>query len=96
MGDERFQLFPDVPTFRELGYDVVSASFRAMGVPKGTPQDRVDLLVDAFGKAWHNPEYQAWVDTVGGGALWNDSAATTEYIQTIQKAAIAVAEEFGV
>lgn len=96
MGAERFPLFPDVPTFKELGYDVVSASFRAMGVPKGTPQDRVDLLVDAFDKAWHNPEYQAWVDTVGGGALWNDSAATAEYIQTIQKAAIAVAEEFGV
>jgi len=42
--EERHPAFPDVPTFRELGYDIVSGAYRGIAVPASTPEDvRVKL-----------------------------------------------------
>lgn len=38
-GEKRMQTYPDVPTMKELGYDVVLELFRGVSVPKGTPAD---------------------------------------------------------
>ncbi len=35
--EERHPLFPDVPTFKELGFDMVGGAYRGMAVPKATP-----------------------------------------------------------
>lgn len=48
--EERHPLFPDVPTFKELGYDMVGGAYRGMAVPKNTPDDVVKALSDAFGQ----------------------------------------------
>ncbi|MDL2268029.1 tripartite tricarboxylate transporter substrate binding protein [Desulfovibrio sp. OttesenSCG-928-G15] len=42
--NQRHDFLPDVPTFKELGYDIDDASvnFRGFALPKGTPQDVVD------------------------------------------------------
>lgn len=48
--EERHPLFPDVPTFKELGYDMVGGAYRGMAVPKDTPEDVVKALSDAFGE----------------------------------------------
>jgi tripartite-type tricarboxylate transporter receptor subunit TctC len=48
--EERHPLFPDVPTFKELGYDMVGGAYRGMAVPKDTPEDIVKALSDAFGE----------------------------------------------
>ena len=37
--EARVPLFPDVPTFRELGYDLVSGAYRGVAVPQTTPED---------------------------------------------------------
>lgn len=58
MADERLAEYPDVPTFRELGHDVVYSGFYGMAAPKGTPQERIDELARAFQAACENPEYQ--------------------------------------
>ena len=36
---ERLEQFPDVPTFREQGYDVVFGLFRGIGMPPGVPDE---------------------------------------------------------
>ncbi len=46
--EERVQALPDVPTFKELGYDIVGGAFRGVSAPVGTPQAIVDRLADAF------------------------------------------------
>jgi len=56
--EERLAAFPDVPTARELGYDVVYKSWRGFAVPKGTPEPIKDILVDAFYEAFNNPEFR--------------------------------------
>ncbi|MEH6648716.1 MAG: tripartite tricarboxylate transporter substrate binding protein [Motiliproteus sp.] len=37
--ESRHPRFPDVPTFKELGYDLVSGAYRGIAVPKSTPED---------------------------------------------------------
>jgi tripartite-type tricarboxylate transporter receptor subunit TctC len=48
--DQRLAVLPDVPTFKELGYDVVGGAYRGVAVPKGTPPAIVEKLTDAFVK----------------------------------------------
>jgi tripartite-type tricarboxylate transporter receptor subunit TctC len=49
--------FPDVPTMKELGYDVVIELFRGISVPKGTPADVVAKLEAAFEKGAQEPAF---------------------------------------
>ncbi|MFW6121624.1 MAG: tripartite tricarboxylate transporter substrate binding protein [Petrotogales bacterium] len=42
--EERMPALPDVPTFKELGYDMTPAITRGYGVPPGTPQEYIDEL----------------------------------------------------
>jgi len=49
--EERVPAMPDVPTFRELGYDIVGGAFRGVAAPVGTPQPVVDRLAKAFTEA---------------------------------------------
>jgi tripartite-type tricarboxylate transporter receptor subunit TctC len=53
--DERVPAFPDIPTFKELGYDMALPSFYGMHVPAGTPKAVVDELYDAVAKAVDDP-----------------------------------------
>jgi tripartite-type tricarboxylate transporter receptor subunit TctC len=55
--EERYELIPDVPTFKELGFDVVAGSSRGYSAPKGIPAEARDTLVDAFRKMAAMPEF---------------------------------------
>ncbi|MCL1629759.1 tripartite tricarboxylate transporter substrate binding protein [Roseibaca sp. V10] len=46
--EERLDVLPDTPTFRELGYDIVGGTYRGVAAPKGTPADRVEMLANLF------------------------------------------------
>jgi putative tricarboxylic transport membrane protein len=49
--EKRSAIFPDVPTLKEKGFDVVYAQWRSVLAPKGTPANRIALLAEAFQKA---------------------------------------------
>lgn len=59
MSVERTNLAPDMPTFKEQGHNIVSASLRGIAAPKGLPADIREALVTAVGKAAADPEFQA-------------------------------------
>jgi len=46
---------PELPTFRSLGYDLLSAVYHGVGVPAGTPDDVVAKLEAAFLKIANDP-----------------------------------------
>jgi tripartite-type tricarboxylate transporter receptor subunit TctC len=48
--DERLKILPDVPTFKEIGFDYNYGAWRGIAVPKGTPKQIKDILEDAFMK----------------------------------------------
>lgn len=68
--DERVAAFPDVPTLKELGYDVVEGSYRGVCAPPGTPKEIVDILDSAFRKVNENPEFIAQMEPLGFTLLY--------------------------
>src|SRR3712207_5381869 len=58
-GEERAKRFPDVPTLREVGIDIVSASPYGIAGPKGMDPGLVVALHDAFKEALHDPAHLA-------------------------------------
>ncbi|WP_332826811.1 tripartite tricarboxylate transporter substrate binding protein [Ramlibacter sp.] len=59
MSTNRTVLAPNVPTFKEQGYDIVMASLRGIAAPKGLPAPVREQLVNAIQKAAADPEFQA-------------------------------------
>jgi tripartite-type tricarboxylate transporter receptor subunit TctC len=57
MGERRWELMPDVPTFREAGFDVVMTSERGLGAPRGIPDEIARRLEDAIAKVVASPEW---------------------------------------
>jgi tripartite-type tricarboxylate transporter receptor subunit TctC len=56
-GEKRLAKFPDVPTLKELGIDIVQNSPFGIGAPRGTPPAVVKRLHDAFKAAMEQPSY---------------------------------------
>ncbi|PXY00170.1 tripartite tricarboxylate transporter substrate binding protein [Halomonas sp. LBP4] len=63
--EERHPMFPDVPTFKELGYDMVGGAYRGMAVPEGTPVEIRQRLSDIFQQINQNPAFQQKMQDLG-------------------------------
>lgn len=48
LAPERIAATPNIPTAKELGYDVAIGTWRGLGVPKDTPQPIVDQITKIF------------------------------------------------
>ncbi|MCJ8139869.1 tripartite tricarboxylate transporter substrate binding protein [Falsirhodobacter halotolerans] len=59
MAVERWDGAPEIATFREQGYDVVSGSQRGIGAPAGLPEDVAAKLEKAVADAVADPEFRA-------------------------------------
>lgn len=58
-GDQRLAKFPDAPTLKELGLDMVQNSPFGIGAPRGTPDDVLKKLHDAFKTTLEQESYKA-------------------------------------
>jgi len=58
MSTSRTTLAPNLPTFKEQGFDIVMASLRGIAAPKGLPPAIREHLVSAVQKAAADPEFQ--------------------------------------
>jgi tripartite-type tricarboxylate transporter receptor subunit TctC len=55
--DERMPAFPDVPTFKELGYDIVGGAYRGVAVPASTPEDLRQRISDIVTEINQQPDF---------------------------------------
>lgn len=62
---ERSVYFPDVPTFKEQGYDVQEMLWRGIMAKQGIPDDVLQVLNDAFFKAVDTPEFKKYMEETG-------------------------------
>ena len=69
-GDTRHPNYPDVPTMRELGYDVGTTVWRGIQVPKDTPDAIVQKLHDAFKKAYETESFKKTMNNLGLGMVY--------------------------
>lgn len=58
---ERLKVFPDAPTFKELGIDVVLYHWRGMFLKRGTPEPTINQLFEVVGKAVKSERFQAYL-----------------------------------
>ncbi len=68
--DERHPAFPDVPTFKELGFDMVGGAYRGIAVPSSTPEDVRKKLSDIIDGINKDPEFIKKMED-GGFAVLN-------------------------
>jgi tripartite-type tricarboxylate transporter receptor subunit TctC len=57
MMEQRYPDLPNVPTFKERGYDLVSSSTRGYVFPAGTPMEIVRYMEQSIKKAMDDPEH---------------------------------------
>ena len=57
MAAQRSNLYPDVPTFKELGHDMTIRAWAALVAPKDTPAEVLEILRNAASKCYEDPEY---------------------------------------
>ncbi|NEU30192.1 tripartite tricarboxylate transporter substrate binding protein [bacterium LRH843] len=66
LDDKRIDSMPDVPTFKEAGYEATPlGSWKALAVPKDTPDEVVEVLAEAFKQAANEPEYVKYMKDSG-------------------------------
>jgi tripartite-type tricarboxylate transporter receptor subunit TctC len=58
MDEERNPLIPEVPTYKEQGFDVKESGMRGYMLPAGVPQARIDRLAKAMEKIITSEEHQ--------------------------------------
>jgi tripartite-type tricarboxylate transporter receptor subunit TctC len=62
---ERSPNMPDVPTFREQGYNVVLPSYNVILGPRGIPTEALKPMVNAIERATATPEYKKFAEDSG-------------------------------
>ena len=88
----RVPQIPNVPTQKELGYDVNLAVTRAVFAPTGTPKDVVDKIAKAYEMACKDPAVIKKIEELGNEMLYLNAQQTKEHfgkLNEIYKAAFA-------
>lgn len=60
-GEQRMPVFPNVPTAKELGFDVIAEILRLVAAPPGTPAEAANFLEQALLKAMNDAGFKEWV-----------------------------------
>ncbi len=82
MSAERSPLLPDVPTFAEQGIDIEESGRRGYALPAGVPEERVQILADAFENTITDEEHNEQMAEL---ALQPDFMGTEEYATWLEE-----------
>lgn len=80
-GEKRTNDFPNVPTLREQGFDVVVDAPNGVGAPKGLEPAIEKRLREAFKAAAASPEFTAACDKIDAPAMYLDGPEYEKYVQ---------------
>jgi tripartite-type tricarboxylate transporter receptor subunit TctC len=95
MGEKRADLFPDVPTLRELGIPWSMGAWRGVGVPKDTPDDVVKVLEKSLEKAVASPEFKNFMVKNGYGIMWKPATEYGKFMTDGDREMGAIMKEIG-
>lgn len=79
--DKRSKQFPNVPTLKELGWDVRTNSVVGIAGPKGMDPKVVKVLEDAFHKATTDERFVASLASAGQSVEYMNSASYTQFVK---------------
>ena len=78
-GNKRAAAMPDVPTLKELGYDVEFSLWVGVFAPKNTPAPAVKTLGDSIKKAADTDQFKTAIKNIGDEVAYLDSAAFAKF-----------------
>lgn len=78
-GAKRHEAYPDVPTFKELGYDVEYYIWAGLFAPKGTPEPVMKVLRDTARKAVEDPDFKNTMAKVNSPVQYLDAPEFAKY-----------------
>ena len=94
-GAERLAKFPDAPTLKELGLDLVQNSPFGIGAPKGTPPAVIKRLHDAFKQAMEQESYVTALKRYDMVPMYMSSAQYQKFAQDTFVKEKALVEKLG-
>lgn len=94
--EQRHPKFPDVPTFKELGFDLVSGAYRGIAVPKSTPEAIRVKLSKMIGEINADPEFRKRMENDGMALLDVGYAEYPAFIEKMTKVYLEAAREAGI
>nr|PZN83539.1 MAG: C4-dicarboxylate ABC transporter substrate-binding protein [Pseudomonadota bacterium] len=93
--EERHPLFPDVPTFKEKGINLVGGAYRGIAVPKGVPEETRKQISDIFMKINQDPAFVAKMQE-GGYVLVNIGyEQAPEFMAKLGKEFVEIGKDLG-
>jgi tripartite-type tricarboxylate transporter receptor subunit TctC len=91
--EKRFPAFPDTPTFKEEGIDMIMAIERGIGLPPGTPEPIIKKLEAAFLEVAKNPEIQEQMKKEGFVPLAMGHKESKQFIEEMTRIYSELAQE---
>jgi tripartite-type tricarboxylate transporter receptor subunit TctC len=94
--EQRHPKYPDAPTFKEAGFELVSGAYRGIAVPADTPDDVKTKLSEMIGQINADPEFQKKM--IDGGFAMVDVPVdqNAEFMKQKSEEFIAAAKEGGI
>jgi tripartite-type tricarboxylate transporter receptor subunit TctC len=95
-GAERTKSFPDVPTFKELGYaDVEFYIWAGLFTPRGLPDQVTSKLRDAMRQAMQSPEVLKTFETAGSPPAYLDAPDFARFVEADSARLVAAVKKIG-
>jgi len=80
--ENRDPAIPDVPTFKELGYNVVAVgSVKGVAAPKGTSPEVIQYLAERFKKVCDDPEFVRAMKDIGQPVMYQGPQEFAKYMK---------------
>lgn len=95
MSDRRHQLFPDVPTAQEAGFNVVFPVWRAVWTTAGVPEEKLEILDNAIKNAMESEGFKTFMNTAGFPIRYRGYKEMTEFVKQQDKMYSTILEKLG-
>jgi tripartite-type tricarboxylate transporter receptor subunit TctC len=83
--EKRISLWPNVPTMKESGVDLVFDQWRGFASPKGTPKMAIDKMTAIVKKAVESKDWTDFAASVGTTPQYLDPVAFAKFVGEIDK-----------
>lgn len=92
---KRAASMPDVPTFREMGFDVIQDSWYVFLGPRGMTQPQIDFWDDVFARTMKTPEWKKFVAENGWEYGFMPSRETAAFLKKEHEEARGIMSDLG-
>lgn len=93
--DERHPLFPEVPTFKELGFDMVGGAYRGIALPDSASEETTQMWSDMISDINADPAFRQKMLDGGFAMLDIDKAGMEAFMQKLTDEYLGDAREAG-